>query len=147
MQSLLTLLSLLALFSNANARCYFPDGQTVASSNVPCHNNGNATCCGPGYACLSNNICMVTSYVQQAPSVQYIRGSCTDSSWTDVNCPLFCDNPQVGDNQAGGIGMQVCPGSDTSYYCMDSTQSSVNCANGQGVVVFRGMEILLFVSE
>lgn len=115
-------------------KCYFPDGISSATQDVPCHKNGNSTCCGPGYACLSNNICKWTSNVLGTrPTTDYIRGSCTDSTWSDGNCPLFCANEAIGDNQSGGIGMGKC--SDTAFYCLDSAQSDINCAKTSGPLV------------
>jgi hypothetical protein len=142
-EPLFVLFSLLLFsISSVAARCWFPDGQTVATQDVPCSNSGNSTCCGPGFACLSNNICMATSYVINPPDVQFIRGSCTDQTWNDQNCPLFCDSPAADDNQNGGIGMQQCPNSNTTFYCMDPGQSSADCTESKNLVVFRGRHIV-----
>lgn len=127
-----------SLLAVVRARCWFPDGQTVAAQDVPCHSTGNSTCCGQGWACLSNNICEKTSYAQGAGS-QYVRGSCTDPTWNDANCPNFCDSPAIGDNQQGGIGMSPCPNSDLEWVCQDSAGSTANCEATLGVVVFQGM--------
>ncbi|KAF2204922.1 hypothetical protein GQ43DRAFT_490844 [Delitschia confertaspora ATCC 74209] len=119
-------------------RCYFPDGKTVASQDVPCNSNGgNSTCCGPGYACMSNNICKVTEYTQNVGTVQWIRGSCTDQNWNDGNCPSFCQNPEADDKQDGGIGMRQCPYNDKYFICMDHNEANADCQKGEGVVVFR----------
>lgn len=131
--------------SIVRALCWFPDGQTVAVSDEPCDPNGNSTCCGPGWACLSNNICERTSYVSNSSAgSQYVRGSCTDPTWNSPNCPRYCDNPAIGDNLQGGIGMLPCPNSDLEWYCEDSGTSTLNCAATQGVFTFQGVLTIPF---
>ena len=92
-------LFLLSLFVvSAVSICYYPDGST-APQDTPCKNDGgNSTCCGQGYACLSNSICMSVPGLTNDPNSQstYVRGSCTDKSWLSPSCPLFCLNPKFG---------------------------------------------------
>jgi hypothetical protein len=69
-------LGVLTLVLNARAACYYPNGR-LAPNDVPCQDDtAHTTCCGLGYACLSNGICKVTS-----ESLGKLRGSCTDQSW------------------------------------------------------------------
>ena len=79
------------LFRFVLTLCYYPDG-SPARQDIPCSNSGNSTCCGPLYACLSNNICMAVVGVTNDPSdlTVYVRGRCTDRSWTSDACPAFC---------------------------------------------------------
>jgi hypothetical protein len=124
----------------AAAKCFFPDGKTVAPQDTPCM-EGNSTCCGQGFACLSNNICMLTSYVSGAGSGQspYVRGSCTDPTWNDPNCPQFCITPSHDDNNSGGQGLAKCDGTTMDmYYCVDNNTANVDCGSAQSVVVFQG---------
>jgi hypothetical protein len=139
----LLLLDLLSFPYLADAKCYFPDGKTVAAQDTPCM-EGNSTCCGQGFACLSNNICMLTSYVSGAGSGQssYVRGSCTDPTWNDPNCPQFCITPSHDDNDAGGQGLKKCDGTNLDmYYCVDNNTANVDCGSARSVVVFQGTQL------
>ena len=74
--------------------CYFPD-KTTADHDFPCHPDRDiSACCGPGYACLADGVCQVTNASIDAlnapPQRQYLRGSCTDRTWSSTACPLFC---------------------------------------------------------
>src|SRR5262245_38555292 len=95
MKSTHAVLLWLSLFAtNVMSACFFPNGDTV--DDTPCKSgDGNSTCCGPGYACLSNGLCAVSEYLSFAnfyswESGWFVRGSCTDKSWTDPACPQFC---------------------------------------------------------
>src|SRR5690348_15730855 len=92
-------------FRSATAICYYPDG-SVAPQDTACQDNDEeSTCCGQGYACLSNNICMSTGdETQKAGATTFVRGSCTDKTWRSNNCPLFCINPTI-DFLSGGNGI------------------------------------------
>lgn len=88
------LLQAFALFYSVAAFCYYPDGST-AKQDAPCSSTGNSTCCGSQYACLSNNICAsVDTTDDPTDSTGYVRGSCTDKSWTAGACPMFCKDGQ-----------------------------------------------------
>jgi len=135
------LLLLCRLLFPANAICYYPSGD-VSPQDSPCHDGTASTCCGPGYACLDNNICIATGLERQLPNeVLYVRGSCTDKTWRSGNCPNFCVNPANNDKLDGGIGMQQCPGLLSSFYCMDG--APFDCKSGENVVSFQGMPFLL----
>ncbi|KAF2434174.1 hypothetical protein EJ08DRAFT_646623 [Tothia fuscella] len=104
----LALLNFFTLLSFTHAICYFSDGTTVANNDVPCQGSGNSTCCGPGYACLSNHICEWTeAVVGPKPNTVFFRGSCTDPTFNNENCPLFCMGS--GDTPNGGIGISQWP--------------------------------------
>ncbi|KAF2655380.1 hypothetical protein K491DRAFT_692976 [Lophiostoma macrostomum CBS 122681] len=119
-----TLFLLLLLPSLITTSCYFPDGSTT--QDTPCNpKSANSTCCGPGYACLSNHLCSVTSQVPLSIadlSPYYVRASCTDPTWTSTECPQFCTNATNGDNLGvGGMGVGKCDGNASldRYYCRD----------------------------
>jgi hypothetical protein len=104
---LLLILFLVANIQLASAQCYYPDG-SISTGDTPCTSTGNSTCCGSGYACLSNRICMATGDEAQKPDASlYVRGSCTDPTWKSASCPLFCISSH--DLLSGGMGIAKCP--------------------------------------
>lgn len=123
-----TVLYVISFASLATALCYFPDGKSVPRQDTPCRSNGFATFCGQGYACLSNNLCMLTEHVADAIPGQskYVRGSCTDQTWNSPNCPNFCIVPANGDNFSGGMGVTKCEGTQDRYYCMNDQTNSLS---------------------
>ncbi len=119
--------------------CYYPDG-SQATNDTACTSSTNSTCCGNGYACLSNNICMATSADAQKPDATlYVRGSCTDQSFTSSNCPLFCLNGTY-DDLGGGEGIALCPDSSTEFFCIDGRYEAgdVSCSGVIDVFEFPG---------
>jgi hypothetical protein len=81
---LLTLLFPLVVSSSTT--CYRPDGRP-APEDFPClPGEGHSFCCGLGYACASNKICLAG--LSGGPS--FNRGTCTDRSWSSPECPGFC---------------------------------------------------------
>ena len=69
------------------ATCYYPAGQQfIAETDVVCNPLAAvSTCCGAGYACLENNLCMKTAEADGGDSVPigaFIRGSCTDPTFS-----------------------------------------------------------------
>ena len=87
-----------------SAICYYPDGST-APEDPPCAlDRQDVFCCGPGYVCLSNRLCMsIPSTKDPGSSDTYVRGSCTDQKWNSPNCPLFGLNPQLGECHPGRL--------------------------------------------
>jgi hypothetical protein len=84
---------------------------------------------------------MLTSYVQGAGSGQttYVRGSCTDPTWSDPNCPSFCVSPAHQDAADGGMGIKKCDNTDKDrYYCNDNNTAKVDCAANLNVLNFEG---------
>ena len=120
---LLFLFAIALFLVQVQTLCYFPDGQTVADGDSACVDSGNSACCGHGFTCLSNRLCELTKYVISDPGQsQYVRGSCTDPSWNDPNCPSFCISPSNGDTFSGAMGLKKCNGtSEDEYYCLDNT--------------------------
>lgn len=134
----------LAIFSTwpeAHAACYYPNRQ-VAPNDIPCRDDTpHAACCAPGYACLSNGICQATGQEQGGPNPsEFVRGACTDESWRNSNCPLFCIEEGV-DFLGGGNGIAKCDNtSDDSYYCINIRSSGqATCENRGKVLFFPGM--------
>lgn len=122
--------------------CYYPNGNE-ASGDTPCNSDASASaCCGFGYSCLSNTICLRTSLATDGQNgVTYVRGSCTDQSWTSGLCPNFCDNASAPykDDVAGGQSMGKCENEAADiYYCGDSDLSAVNCTQNVNVISFAG---------
>ncbi|KAF2175004.1 hypothetical protein K469DRAFT_612314 [Zopfia rhizophila CBS 207.26] len=126
------------------ALCYFPDRKTVPNQDTPCSTEGNSTCCGQGFACMSNNICKLTKYVKNpGPAQDYLRGSCTDPTWKDPNCPSFCASAVDGDKMDGGMGLRKCEGSDLdAYFCLNTETEGMSnsevCSNSDLFITFQG---------
>ncbi|KAK2774231.1 hypothetical protein CKAH01_13196 [Colletotrichum kahawae] len=138
----LNLLSYILIFSFSSvfieAACYYPNG-SIAPNDTPCRDDtAESTCCGQGYACLSNGMCQATgSELQKDGATELVRGACTDRSWRSSSCPLFCINPET-DNVGGGIGVARCQGTTQElYYCINSVQDQVNCTAKQNVLFFQ----------
>ncbi|KAL3298119.1 SKG6 domain containing protein [Colletotrichum asianum] len=132
--------SLILSFSSVfiEAACYYPNG-SIAPNDTPCRDDtAESTCCGQGYACLSNGMCQATgSELQKDGATELVRGACTDRSWRSSSCPLFCINPET-DNVGGGIGVAKCQGTTQElYYCINSVQDQVNCTAKQNVLFFQ----------
>ena len=140
----LLLLLVLLVLRMVEATCYFPDGETIPRQDTPCHSEGESTCCGAGYACLSNNLCMLTEHVANVASEQstYVRGSCTDRDWRSPNCPNFCVTPSDGDYRGGGMGLNKCAVTQDRYYCINSRTyplpTSQLCSSSTYFVEFAG---------
>jgi hypothetical protein len=129
------------------AVCYFPNGETI--QDTPCSpESANSTCCGPGYACLSNNVCGLTEHVAadiRKLSPYYVRASCTDKTWSAKECPSFCKNTTNGDNVGvGGMGVAKCDGDGSvdRYYCRNSLTADLTdnaiCKNSSYYFEFEG---------
>jgi len=128
----------LILPSAVSAICYFPNGFTTPQ-NVPCENNHDSPCCPPGYACLSNGLCVKTDATNE--TVGYIRGSCTDKSWRSSYCPNFCvrGGPPWNDSLSKIQPMRKCENTNEDiYYCVDNNTKAVDCAKQSAVVSFAG---------
>ncbi|CZR50375.1 uncharacterized protein PAC_00247 [Phialocephala subalpina] len=123
-----TLLLVLLFFLHVAkaAACYFPDG-SLAAGDTPCNPAASDTdpsfCCGPGWACLNNTVCMATPSAVGWNGYPYSRGSCTDKSWK-------CD-------ESGGAGMTKCSSVIHDRYCC-AGNSGCDCASGNNTVKFPG---------
>jgi hypothetical protein len=115
--------------------CYDPDG--TATNDSPCYGGTEASfCCGLGWACLSNKICMSTDKVANRQNISpYYRGTCTDQTWRSGNCPNFCVDPAHNDVLDGGQAMGLCSGTSNLFYCDDAIVNKVNCASKEWIVV------------
>jgi hypothetical protein len=99
--SLLLVAFLISLPRGLCASCFFPDG-TPALIDIPCNTSARVSvCCGVGYACLDNNLCALTDDTRDPNNGEfdYIRGSCTDATWSSGSCPIFCTG--MGGAQSG----------------------------------------------
>lgn len=107
------------LVATTEASCFFPNGDII--DDVPCNSGSGSPCCALGYACLSNGLCELTLAANSNPSgneASFVRGSCTDRSWADPNCPAHCLSESNGDNLSGGGGIKKCTvGGENRYYC------------------------------
>ena len=91
----LSLLSLVFIPTHGRTPCYFPAGD-VGTGDYPCYPSRDVSfCCGPGYACLANQVCMRTDAApdKQNSGLNFVRGSCTDQTFTSASCPQFCLGP------------------------------------------------------
>jgi len=126
--------------SKVSSICYYPDG-TATNSDQPCLSGSEPSwCCGHGFICLDNKMCMATPQQLEADHglAPYVRGSCTDKTWRDGNCPNFCVNGDapVNDLLSGGMGMMKCQGTDEQvFYCVDGNMETVDCAAQKNVAV------------
>lgn len=130
-----------------SSTCYFPNGNTT--NDAACNSNStSSTCCGPGYACLSNNICALTENVNSdimKTSPFYVRGGCTDKTWSSKDCPNFCKNATNGDNLGiGGMGLGRCDGEGqvNRFYCRNTETAELSdtvlCSSKQYYFEFSG---------
>ncbi|KXH63105.1 hypothetical protein CSAL01_11072 [Colletotrichum salicis] len=139
------LITLLLSVAQVRAACYYPDG-SIAPNDTPCQDlTAESTCCGQGYACLSNAMCEATGKeLSKDGATELVRGSCTDPSWRSSSCPLFCINPET-DNVGGGIGVSKCEGTaEELYYCINSVMDTVNCTAKKNVLFFQRKSFVLF---
>ncbi|KAL2156840.1 hypothetical protein VTH06DRAFT_4076 [Thermothelomyces fergusii] len=130
-------LALCCLSRGGRAACYYPSG-LQAPNDTPCRDDTpHSTCCGQGYACLSNGICQATGEELQKPgATEFVRGSCTDKQWRSSSCPLFCITEDY-DYLDGGMGMMKCENtSDDMYFCINGQESS--CEDQYNVLYFPG---------
>jgi len=96
-----------------NAPCYWPSGS--ASSDSSCNSNGTFSgCCGIGFACLTNGLCM-----NAIDPYNVIRGGCTDKSWKSSDCPLVCMDKDKKDNINSSQALSQCSTSSRDqWYCI-----------------------------
>lgn len=116
-------------WTTVSKSCYYPDG-IQATDNTPCSQNASVgICCGPGFTCLSNGLCQQGQYL--------FRGTCTDSTWRNDDCPSYCKSGRSIRNlswwisfRSGGtnnhLGQQLdnwvssCPSLGSGYFCCGS---------------------------
>ena len=117
------------------AICYNPDA-SIATQDVPCTNGTFSTCCGQGYACLSNMVCMRTS---AAPSVRaeypFLRGSCTDPMYKSASCPSFCISQPDNDRDQAQAMLKCSDAPGDHYICNNKVS---DCNDPSVVIAFQG---------
>lgn len=121
------LYAILAAAPLALATCYrqnstlAPDSPySIGPDDTACFpNQDNSPRCGTGWSCLSDGIC----YIKQGSSEFYYRGTCTDRTWNNQQCPGWCFTqnsnmsiPLVKCTEADGEDWYCCPG-DASCSC------------------------------
>ncbi|KAF2263884.1 hypothetical protein CC78DRAFT_262699 [Lojkania enalia] len=95
----------------ANSTCYYPSG--LENKGSPCDSDSEiSSCCGPGFVCLSNGLCLPGPELKQEYRYEFYRSGCTDASWNSTQCPQYCIG--FGFNLNRGEGIQTC-GND--QYC------------------------------
>ena len=119
------------LLGRVSSLCYYPNGDLARDDQACDSTKSTSSCCGQGYACLSNGLCSKTSFTKDNIGDKYGRGSCTDRKWGS-GCPNYCVDPKI-DIMDGGTGLAVCPTAANKFYCMNSQNTTVNCASGKGV--------------
>lgn len=119
-------LGLLLLVRCASATCFNPDG-SEAKNDSPCFpNEANSTCCGVGLACLSNNLCGITQFASDPKSTfglgeWFVRGSCTEKSFTNPACLNRCLRSASGDLYNVFVPVRQClTGNKDRWYCSNA---------------------------
>ncbi|KAK4244864.1 hypothetical protein C7999DRAFT_16914 [Corynascus novoguineensis] len=138
MNSLLCFLFLLPLFLFSvlagSDRCFFPNGKPAQSAASCWEADGNQTalCCQFGDLCLNNHVCAVKV---DTGEFSYYRGSCLDSTWSDPNCPHFCDG---SDRDRRFVSLHRCSGdvTATKWFCEneDNIPDDRDCSSVDGDV-------------
>lgn len=89
--SFFVLLHILHPWCRTDGSCYYPD-TTVAAGDLSCNASAIvSTCCGKGWACLGNGLCLSTG---ESPDINrdiWARGSCTDRTWSSEKCVKPCE--------------------------------------------------------
>lgn len=128
----------LFLSTFATAICYYPN-QKIAD-DVPCSDSGeHISCCGKGYACLSNKVCRMSHQDANGAPLPYTygRGSCTDQDWRSQACPNFCLNGksrkhtlrfarryECPNRTHAALGMDNCDQATEHLYCCGTLEGS-----------------------
>jgi hypothetical protein len=117
---------LLALHAaSVRSACYYPNGDE-AEDDKPCNPGINSTCCGPGLACLSNNLCGITQYPSNPKSTfklgeWFVTATCTDKSWTTDACLKRCMKSANGDLYNVFVPVRQCLfGDQDRWYCSNA---------------------------
>lgn len=96
----------------AQTACWYPDGQTPSPADTPCNANASVShCCNPDSYCLANGLCFGGGIIS--------RGSCTDKSWSDVGCGLYClqysgSGSSLAPCDGGGVSGWTCDPGETT---------------------------------
>lgn len=126
------------LLPSLASQCWYPDGETLAISDIPCNTeSSDSACCGPNSFCMSNGLCFGNGVLS--------RGSCTDKSWNSTECAQFCTGTdgkiiiarsKVNEHTdksctdaSAGAPLQPCNGDQGLFACGTSNSDCINDEN------------------
>lgn len=146
---ILLILALQNAVINAASRCYYPNG-ALAPNDMPCLNDQEITfCCREGYACLDNKLCQPPAKKRPGRQDQlnpYVRSTCTDKDWTNIQCALgWCTNVKLDDFGAS-TGLSRCKNMDDGkdhYQCTTENKEEIDCDEDRTTFNFDDGEALL----
>jgi hypothetical protein len=144
MPLLLLLLTLSPIIIAGNI-CYLPNGDTA--TDVPCDPSAEHTqCCWSHGACLTNGLCALSA--TNSTGISYVRGTCTDKTWSSPLCPQQCQlnqdtafNSSAYDFRKGGVQIWQCGSqgyAKEAEYCCESAAESQRCCETQTAVFTLG---------
>ena len=110
------------------AQCFLPNG-TAWPIDTPCNANAaHSACCPEHSACLANGYCIGTGDAAEgdAPNV-VARSSCTDATWEDPACPVYCADvyPDAG---CAVFAVAVSSQPAHQYFCCDGHDQNKNAS-------------------
>lgn len=115
---------------SGDAACYYPNGD-LSPDDVPCNSSAEASvCCGRGWMCLSNGVCMLSQdstvgSISGAHVGSTYRASCTDRSWNSTKCPSFCKtSPWKLD-----VYQAISSCGEHSWCCQNKSTNEIYCCN------------------
>ncbi|CAG8971510.1 hypothetical protein HYALB_00005406 [Hymenoscyphus albidus] len=135
-------LCLIGKVEGEKRQCFFPNGNK-ADSDTNCNAGTESVCCGRGFVCLENGVCMDNSTMVDGKIAGTLwRGSCTDSTWNSPLCPKYCNLPSgpLQGNLGSGQALGKCPGSDNTFYCKRDGLINI-CADPDTQFVIQGSAI------
>ncbi|KAF2802132.1 uncharacterized protein BDZ99DRAFT_483148 [Mytilinidion resinicola] len=113
----------------SNLTCYYPDG--LENRGDACNPTSSVSqCCGPGFVCLGNGLCLPGPEDTKSYDWKYYRSGCTDPIWASPTCPNFCLGPN--DSIDSGQGIQSCSGGPNRYCCAHSRRMDC-CSNSTNI--------------
>ncbi|KAF2716026.1 hypothetical protein K431DRAFT_350639 [Polychaeton citri CBS 116435] len=121
--SLCRALSTAVLFSAATVAqtCFFPDG-SEAAGHVPCSSDsGVSSCCSSSAFCMDNGLCYGSGLLS--------RGSCTDSTWNNDQCGLYCTDVETS------TSVSIMPCSTSKFTC---GLNASNCETNTDTFTMQG---------
>lgn len=109
----------------AGPSCYRLD-RAYSPDDAPCNPSATeSTCCGDGWACLDNGLCLSTIDSPRIKPNIFSQGSCTDASWKSNKCANPCNGERRSphghymksysdQSLPAAVGLTPCGGND---YC------------------------------
>jgi hypothetical protein len=134
-QLLPLLLSLVVATTAKSEKCYFPNGKVATTYDwVPCEippstttytSSNHSACCYPkeGDKCLPSGLC-------DWPGNYVYRGACTDRTWQDPSCGLFCP----GQGKDDWLQLRQCT---STQWCCPAGDSNC-CTDGSALFSVNG---------